>query len=811
MSSLSGTIWACLVLVVIFVVNSLGLAWELSRPRPVAKIGFEAAGSAGREGETLNVRVELAEPLPFPTRARLRVDGTAQATDISMNSRFLRADHDGWELTVPAGFRVVVLPILLCDDKQAEQPAERILLQLSGDSGRVEVGPIDVHELTIQDPYLPPSLHFVFAELPATREGDVVRLEVRAEGMIERPFSVPVSVAANSSRDIQLSTHSLDFGPEKATASLEITAVSDSLYEGDERATITLVKTPGTYVLGEPHAVELPLEDADQAPTFRLAGPATPIMPSMPCRCELFASVASSRDRDFECAVVAPKANSGALPLGLPTTLKFELRAGKTQASADLPLAGVDWQEGDTQLTIDLPEDERSASPADRRATVTIRNLRLLLRISPSEVALKEGTEGTTTLTIEFEDAAAAPLDLDIKIRATGSAALDDDYQVIGIEPQLEAGSKRSWNGVLRFPRDGKQIAFELRSFDDKVDEDDKEVSLSFESIGIDNRNATPVSRIKLCDDDPSPIVRLSAEPLVVNEGATLDVKLRFENAVVSERPISGKLEFGGSLRRDQDFRFEDEFFVFQPGEQERSIEIQTLDDNKRSPNGQRGDIKVSLAALKNAEASADAGSLRIEVNDDDSLAGSVLVLVAHTDEDVDSFGGRQALAKEMAEFSNKHQNVIVLGVPQLFGRTSQQPYAADDQKDEAKMPKRGAGLVLQRALEIESDIIRRRNGQGLNVILVYPHNLETGQVDQTEPFEKPKTHRVRRKVIVIGAIPNQGLAGDFEEILKHYSTEKTILTVSDVREEQLATILANCVEKLEPPTEQNSKQGDKP
>ena len=195
-----------------------------------ATVKFTTRESEVKEGDDVELQVELSKPLPQTVTLNVRFQGwRASADDI---------DSLPGTVTFPEGETTASVNFTVVDDSVFESD-ERFVIVLRGtDESRpyVRVGSPRRHTVTIEDN----DAEVGFRNSHSSgREGDKLLLEVDLSRPRLQPLTLSVSASAGSEDDITI-PDSITFEQGEAHKSLEVVIDDDAIFEGSETVILSL-------------------------------------------------------------------------------------------------------------------------------------------------------------------------------------------------------------------------------------------------------------------------------------------------------------------------------------------------------------------------------------------------------------------------------------------------------------------------------------------------------------------------------------------------------------------------------------------
>ncbi len=804
-----GTRWAMFILTAILALNAGAVAFAVifqTASNQVAMIEFQETLTLVREGDPagrIAIRVKVVPESAKEIVVMCRMAGDLKPADFELVSPLIARTEKGWQLVIPAFTSSFDLAVKVADDGIIQTTLRQVALQLTGGNRRWRVGTNATHTLTIRDCYRPPHVEFAKSSTTQLREGEKLVLSIESTDALEGRIEVPYTVE-RAAGDVDISPIArVELTSERPSASIELAARRDSLYEGERRLLIRLNPDPNhRYLLGERSQIELVIEDRDSPPTFSVTAVAQVVEHDRPAKCRLTASVASAAETVIPFTVESPVTNS------LPKTGEFRLAAKQLEAEVELPTRKLSWPPGDHQVKLSLGDDVAVATEGHRQTTLLIRNRDYTVKLIASAKELAENSAKGIGVQITLSDGLTALDAIEVTVQGSGTASLDKDYRLdSGGVAATKDTLRGTWDLKLTIPKGANSVSFQIEPKNDTTDEDDKEILMKLTAESIKVAPTSQQARITLVDDDPPPTLRLIAETKNLQEGGKYPTAFAVEIADnrATEKTIRGSLTAETDPKHEEEFRIAPKTFELLPGETRKEFSLEIADNDERglSPETLQWELVVSLADLKNAEMKKDSNSLKFVIRDDDLYKGDTLFLIAHTmhlQRFIERKGDEpfQTVLRDILKTPGSDAKLIggrafLVGQKEPLQLPTAEPIAAANAFDESDVC-----TVLNAALRMEAAIRKHTGNRQINVLLIYPHSLSTGEDNSKEVLKLPDDSdgiQPRRKVVLIGGSQNKA-NGRLGELLAQFSQKRPVVTVDDIDDRRLVSVLANLVKQ---------------
>ena len=257
----------CLVLVAVF--NGLA-AWSVP-DLPPSSISFVENTLEAREGDTAELVLSV-DPLPqSDIEIGIQWDGPVYGTvwQFGAHRDMREAANGGYMLRIPEGRRSITLPVEFIDDGVEKTQPDLIKVNLVRLTRHTEPGEFSQVSIHLLDPYVPPVIQIAEGAKLHVQEGGTLSVPIIASGKVELPLSIPLSLSPGAAKDVEVgSGETIRFGEGMNQSIVDLRAIEDRLYEGEEKFFIRLEEGE-RYKLGEQRELEVLIADGDQPPVFQ--------------------------------------------------------------------------------------------------------------------------------------------------------------------------------------------------------------------------------------------------------------------------------------------------------------------------------------------------------------------------------------------------------------------------------------------------------------------------------------------------------------------------------------------------------------
>ena len=391
-------------------------------------------------------------------------------------------------------------------------------------------------------------------------------------------------------------------GHLSGTASLTLTPVNDTIYEGEEQVAIRGTNTdPGLPVSG----VRLPITDDDEEPTTidLSVDKDTVSEDGGSQQLRVTARLQGSSQRSVDTPVRLTLVNGTATNsdyTALPRTVT--IRKGKPEGTVTVVLSPTDDSIDEPDETLELrgttSQSELTASP--RQITI-IDDDTAGVTVSESALTIEEGGRGTYTVRLDTQ-----PTD-SVTVTVNDPANTD-----VTAEPASLTFSASTWSTAQTVTVSAKQ--------DDDAADDTATVTHTVSGADYGSVSASDVAVTVTDDDDPAVRVSFGASAYSVDEGSGVTVKVQL--SADPERTVTIPLsatDRGGAS--NDDYSGVPDSVVFGSGETEKSFTFTAtadeVDDDGES-------VELSFGTLPDRVTVGSTAASTITITDDDAPAVTV-------------------------------------------------------------------------------------------------------------------------------------------------------------------------------------------
>ena len=570
-------------------------------------------------------------------------------------------------LTIPAGgmSATATMTLAVLDDDIVEGDET---LEITGTvPGTITARPADV---VIEDDDQEPTSISLSATTGPISEGDsAVTIPVQATLLGGGTRSVDTQVAL-SVLDVSAtvdddytaawdsSTLTIPAGEYSATATLTLTPVEDTVYEGDEQVAVRgLNSDPGLPVNG----VRLTITDNDPQPTtVRLSmGTDTVSEGSSPHFVTITATLegASTLTSDVNFTVNVEGETQRSQSYLAVLTAPLQIEAGQSSGTGTLYLSGTDDDVEDEDETVTI--EGRSNHPG---LTVIPTQLKIAnddtsgIRVAPTSLTIREGQREHYRVALATEPTADVVVTIDVPANAGFT-----------VNPGSLTFTPQSW---------GRKYVFVQATHDDDGDDEPAaEVTHSITSADTKYRDLSPAGVAVTIRDDDHPLVEVSFgnATYTVDEGETVDITLTL--SVDPERPVTIPVtatdQNGASAA---DYSGVPVNVTFASGETEKTVTFTAIQDTD-DDDGES--VKLGFGTLPNRVSAGATSEATVNITDDDvpevkvSFGAAAYTVAESDDASTTDATENQVVVAVTLDADPERQVVIPIEVTEQDGATS--------------------------------------------------------------------------------------------------------------------------------------------
>ena len=343
-------------------------------------------------------------------------------------------------------------------------------------------------------------------------------------------------------------------GHLSGTASLTLTPVNDTIYEGEEQVAIRGTNTdPGLPVSG----VRLPITDDDEEPTTidLSVDKDTVSEDGGSQQLRVTARLQGSSQRSVDTPVRLTLVNGTATNsdyTALPRTVT--IRKGKPEGTVTVVLSPTDDSIDEPDETLELrgttSQSELTASP--RQITI-IDDDTAGVTVSESALTIEEGGDATYTVKLDTQ-----PTD---SVTVTVKVPADTD---VTAEPASLTFSASTWSTA-------QTVTVSAKQDDDAIDEEQVTITHTVSGADYGSVSASDVAVTVTDDDDPAVRVNFGASSYSVDEGSGVTVTVALSEDPKREVTVLLSATDRGGASND-DYSGVPDSVVFGSGETEKSF-----------------------------------------------------------------------------------------------------------------------------------------------------------------------------------------------------------------------------------------------
>lgn len=581
------------------------------------------------------------------------------------------------QIVIPAGQISGTLVITATDD-DIEEADETIQVQVTSATGARVSGTQQV-TITIVDDEEPTgeatvTLSAGSAEIDEDEGSTTVTATLSRSTTEEVTVHLGFGGTATRGVDYEASAEQIVISAGDTTSQITVTAIQDALDELNETIVVAITSVDGAQEQGQQTA-GIRIRDDDPSPTV---------------------SISSSAETIDEASGSAQITATLSAVSGQPVTVDLSF-SGTAQVGVDYQRSGqrITIPAGQSSASITVTALEDDIDEADETIVVTATNV----------VGASLSGSASTTITIIDEDLPSIQLtvsdsELDedgdqAVVRAVLPAPVDEDVIVT-------LGFQGSATNELDYTRSGTQITIPagevsgqitIDTVDDELNEGDETIVI--EVIDVVNASASqaqPVT-VTIIDDDPLPVVTLSASDTTLEEqGGVVAITVTLD--AVSGRDVTVELAVDGTATAGVDYELDLLEIVVPAGELSAQATVSAIDDLLDESDET---IVIDIAAVENG-LEDDVQRVTLTILDDDdlptvSISGSAATLAEDGGQvtvtaELSAPSGRQVVvdlelngtAEKDADYTISSQQIVI---PAGQATGSVVITALDDQLDE--------------------------------------------------------------------------------------------------------------------------------
>ena len=424
----------------------------------------------------------------------------------------------------------------------------------------------------------PPTVTVATSDPEARETGSKVgRFQVYRTGETDLPLAVHFALSGTAIRgvDYTLDTESPVIIPVgQASKSITVTAISDSIIEGDESCIITLVDD-GAYVVGVPKTATVMIIDK---PIVIVTAP-DPIASEStgePGEFQFY------RTGDLSAPMVVAFTLSGTATAGVDysvsATTSVLIAANLATASLRVYPIPDDLIEGDETIVLTLVEHGGYNVGTPSSATIILRDKPTITVTAPVAIALEAGL---TTGTFLIQRSGETDRDLVARFEMSGTARLGEDY-TLNVVQEITIPAGQSSRAVVLTPLD-----------DELLENDETAILTVVPNAGTYNVGVPASATITIRD---KPAVTVTAIDPVAHEADGRPGVFRISRTGVTTAPLPVRYTLGGTATAEVDYRIDPPTPVVIPaGADSVTVSVTPLADDEME-----GDETVTLTVVEN-------------------------------------------------------------------------------------------------------------------------------------------------------------------------------------------------------------------
>ena len=569
---------------------------ELTIEEDEAPPGLSIGDASVDEGDSGSTTMTFTVRLSSATSGQVTVDWATSDGTATAGTDYTAGDGS---LTFNAGDSSKTVSVTVTGD-DVDEPNETFTVTLSSASGA------DISDGTatgtITDDDDAPTVTLGLSPASISENGAVSTVTATLDHASSEETTVTVSVAPVSpavAGDYTLSTNralTIAAGSTTSTGTVTMTAVDNSVYEGDKTVTVSGTAT-NTQGITAPQNVTLTIEEDEAAPLPRMS----------------VARVASSVEEgeDAQFTVTRTGVTASALTVNYSVS-----ESGAMVAAGDEGAKSVAFADGDTEQTVTVPTEEDTGHEADSTVTLTL----------TADAAYDLGTDATAEVTVEDDDNAAP----------TGVPAIDDTTPVVGETLTARAA------GIVDDPDGLTGATFTWQWFRKPSGGTETEIagatSATYTVVAADV-GATLKAQVSFTDDDGTAETRESAEtataalPMLsigdasVDEGdsgsTTMAFTVTLSQAATEAVTVNWTTQGGATATAGTDYTAGNGTLTFNAGDSSKTVSVSVTGDNVDEPDEETFTVTLSSPSGATISDGTATGTIR----DDDDTPTVTLVL----------------------------------------------------------------------------------------------------------------------------------------------------------------------------------------
>jgi len=521
---------------------------------PLPVIELDDINYSMNEGGTVSVTL---------TRSAI---GTVSTVDYNTSDITAAAGSDYIEasgtITFASGELSKTITLTSIDDGIFE-PDENFSLGLSSPTS-AELGTNTAANVTIVENDPPPLVEFASATSSSAENAGIVTVTVQraADSTVTSTVSYATNAGtAEAGSDFTAISGTLTFNPGELVKSFDIPIINDALYEYDETFSIAL-SNPVMAALGGQSTSEITITDDDPVPVIEFDSPPLMVNEGDTAVITLSRSGGDSVTSAVEYAIADGTAVTGLDYISSSGTVTFN--PGETAKTITITTIDDSFFESDESIALVLTNSFMAAvgTPSTAEIIIASDDPAPAIEFDSAAYTVNEGSSGTVTVERTGDISNSSAVDYYL---SDGSAAAGTDYV--------------SAAGTINFATGESLKTFTIETIDDSLYEDDEDLTLTLNNPNDAVLGTQETARLTIIDNDLPPVVEFAVTSINIEEGLTAAITVQRKGSLGSISSIDYSTA-NNTAAAGQDYTPVNGTITFAPGETEKVISINTLDDS---------------------------------------------------------------------------------------------------------------------------------------------------------------------------------------------------------------------------------------
>jgi len=336
--------------------------------------------------------------------------------------------------------KTVVVPIT---DDSLFEGNENLTLTLNNPTANTSIGTQNTATLEILDNDSPPTVAFSQANYQVNENGTVVGVAVtiNRSGDTSGTSNIDVQLTngtATGGSDFNNGTQTISFGANETSKTVTVPITDDSLFEGNENLTLTLVNPSGGTNIGSQNTANLTIVDNDSPATVAFSQANYQVNENGTV---VGVSVTINRTEDTSGTSNIDVQLANGLAIGgsdfNSATQTISFGANETSKTVTVPIIEDSVVEGNENLTLTLANPSANTNIGTQKtATLEIIDNDNLPTVSIGDITIAEGNSGTTpaNFTLTLSQASNQSVIVEYATADGTATSADNDYNAVSPE-----------------------------------------------------------------------------------------------------------------------------------------------------------------------------------------------------------------------------------------------------------------------------------------------------------------------------------------------------------------------------------------